>query len=96
MLFATLVFSSMVTLPSILLSMISPRISRLANSSKTLAFAYIISSFLPVSSHQVFSFSALTLKPSFIISWIASVISSSPLHEGFILSMACWIILEKM
>ena len=57
--------------------------SRSMYSSRILALAESMSSFLPVSSHHELRISALTLKPMLTISWMASVISSSPRQDGF-------------
>lgn len=73
-----------------------PLISRSMYSSSMVVLAERMSSFLPVSSHHELRISAFTLKPMFTISWMASVISSSPRHEGFMRSIAAWILLEKM
>ncbi len=59
---------SIFTLPSMVLLVMVPFVSRLMNSSRILALAERMSSFLPVSSHHVLRISALTLKPMLTIS----------------------------
>src|SRR5450759_483963 len=88
---------SIFTLPVILLLLSTlPHMSYLIYSSRTILFAVKISSFFPVSSHHAFKISLLTLQPMSINSWIASVISSSFRQDGFILSIASWILGEKI
>lgn len=66
----SVIFASapVLTLPSIMLFIMIPFMSRLIYSSRMRALADKMSSFLPVSSHHEFKISALTLKPMFIIS----------------------------
>ena len=94
-LFVILASLSMFTRPSMVLFSLVPLTSRFMYSSRIFALAERMSSFLPVSSHHELRISALTLKPMLTISWMASVISSSPLQDGFMCSMALWTLLEK-
>ena len=63
-LFIIFASESILTLPSIVLLIMLPRMSRSMYSSSIFAFADRMSSFLPVSSHHELRISAFTLKPS--------------------------------